>query len=153
MFTELDTSGGQLQKYSIQQNNTVFSIYHIWPYPIYKHKYLDTYLLLPKWDAECVKRIYINTITGYNDVLLFLFRASGRDIRECGTNLSKTEHFYCLYICAIYVNAFIFNADGFFMADFPRKKWINKIRKIKRKNTHNFLISGSSSSSHKNKHK
>lgn len=141
MFTEFDTNGGQLQKYSIQQT-------------IQYSVYTDTYSQIFTFpQMRCVKE-KIMTIIGYYDVLFSLFfRASGR---HCATyvnmeQICQIQNTFIVYICTRYMAAFIFNADVFLWSIFHGKK-ISKSEK-KTHTTHNFLSSGSPSSSHKNEHK
>lgn len=77
MFTEFDTIGGQLQKYSIQQTKQ-YSVY------------TDTYSQIFTFpQMRCVKE-KIKTIIGYNDVLFSLFfRASGHTVRHTYVNMEQ----------------------------------------------------------------
>lgn len=72
-------------------------------------------------------------------MLLFLFRASGR-VSVCVTyvnveQICQTQNTFIVYMYERYMYAFIFNADAFFMAVFPRKK-NKRNQKNKAKRTH-----------------
>lgn len=79
-------------------------------------------------------------------MLLFLFRASGR-VSVCVTyvnveQICQTQNTFIvyMYVRCMYIYAFIFNADAFFMAVFPRKKNIQN-QKNKTKRTHTIFSS------------